>query len=376
MPAGVQEHPDLVLVVPAEDHRAAGNRARLEVAGRGELRLVPDVDPAAVENPALLELVDRGIHQRRAVHLEAKCLRLADDQSHGAPHYNQRALKALPFAFAPRLRGPKLGERWRVAVVTENKPGATGNIGAEFVAKSPPDGYTLLFVATSFGTTPALQKSLPYDPVKSFEPVALIATSGLVVVVNPQVPARSMKELIDLAKREPGKLHYSSPGNGGPQHLAMELVKLETGMDIVHVPYKAAAGALTDVVGGHVDATVAAVQTAHPQVQAGKLRALAVMSAERSPAYPDVPTMKEQGLPDLEVETWYGAFVPAGTPAQVVQKLNSDVNTVLRDVQVREAIEKQGMTPVGGTSQRLGNLLKSELPRWNRVVTAAGIKAD
>jgi len=212
--------------------------------------------------------------------------------------------------------------------------------------------------------------------VKSFEAVALIATSGLVVVVNPQVPARSMKELIDLAKREPGKLHYSSPGNGGPQHLAMELVKLETGMDIVHVPYKAAAGALTDVVGGHVDATVAAVQTAHPQVQAGKLRALAVMSAERSPAYPDVPTMKEQGLPDLEVETWYGAFVPAGTPAQVVQKLNSDVNTVLRDVQVREAIEKQGMTPVGGTSQRLGNLLKSELPRWNRVVTAAGIKAD
>jgi len=275
-----------------------------------------------------------------------------------------------------RLLGPKLGELLKVAVVTENKPGATGNIGAEFVAKSPPDGYTLLFVATSFGTTPALQKSLPYDPVKSFEPVALIATSGLVVVVNPQVPARSMKELIDLAKREPGKLHYSSPGNGGPQHLAMELVKLETGMDIVHVPYKAAAGALTDVVGGHVDATVAAVQTAHPQVQAGKLRALAVMSAERSPAYPDVPTMKEQGLPDLEVETWYGAFVPAGTPEQVVQKLNSDVNTVLRDAQVREAIEKQGMTPVGGTSQRLGNLLKSELPRWNRVVTAAGIKAD
>jgi len=275
-----------------------------------------------------------------------------------------------------RLLGPKLGERWKVAVVTENKPGATGNIGAEFVAKSPPDGYTLLFVATSFGTTPALQKTLPYDPVKSFEPVALIATSGLVVVVNPQVPARSMKELIDLARREPGKLHYSSPGNGGPQHLAMELVKLETGMDIVHVPYKAAAGALTDVVGGHVDATVAAVQTAHPQVQAGKLRALAVMSAERSPAYPDVPTMKEQGLPDLEVETWYGAFVPAGTPAEVVQKLNADLNAVLRDAQVREAIEKQGMTPVGGAAQRLGNLLKSELPRWNRVVSAAGIKAD
>jgi tripartite-type tricarboxylate transporter receptor subunit TctC len=275
-----------------------------------------------------------------------------------------------------RLIGPKLGERWKVGVPTENKPGATGNIGADFVAKAAPDGHTLLFVATSFGTTPALQKNLPYDPVKSFDPVALIATSGLVVVVHPQVPARSMKELIELAKRQPGKMHYSSPGNGGPQHLAMELVKLETGMDIVHVPYKAAAGALADVVGGHIDATVAAVQTAHPHVQSGRLRALAVMSLERSSAYPDVPTMKEQGLPDLEVETWYAAFAPANTPSQIIRKLNGDINAVLRDAQVREAIEKQGMSPVGGTPQRLAELVKNEIPRWTRVVSAAGIKAD
>ena len=275
-----------------------------------------------------------------------------------------------------RLLGPKLGERWKVAVVAENKPGATGNIGAEFVAKAEPDGHTLLFVATSFGTTPALQKALPYDPVKSFEPVALIATSGLVVVVNPKVPARSMKDLIALTKRQPGQMHYSSPGNGGPQHLAMELIKLETGMSIVHVPYKAAAGALTDVVGGHIEATIAAVQTAHPHVQAGRLRALAVMSDERSPAYPDVPTMKEQGLPDLEVETWYGSFVPAGTPEAVIREINAGINAALKDTQVREAIEKQGMTPVGGAPQCLGNLVKSELPRWNRVVKEAGIKAD
>jgi tripartite-type tricarboxylate transporter receptor subunit TctC len=275
-----------------------------------------------------------------------------------------------------RLLGPKLGERWKVGVPTENKPGATGNIGADFVAKAAPDGHTLLFVATSFGTTPALQKNLPYDPVKSFDPVALIATSGLVVVVHPQVPARSMKELIEIAKREPGKMHYSSPGNGGPQHLAMELIKLETGMNIVHVPYKAAAGALADVVGGHIDATIAAVQTAHPHVQSGRLRALAVMSLERSSAYPDVPTMKEQGLPDLEVETWYAAFAPANTPSQIIQKLNSDINAVLREPQVREAIEKQGMSPVGGTAQRLAELVKTEIPRWARVVAAAGIKAD
>jgi tripartite-type tricarboxylate transporter receptor subunit TctC len=275
-----------------------------------------------------------------------------------------------------RLIGPKLGERWKVGVPTENKPGATGNIGAEFVAKAAPDGHTLLFVATSFGTTPALQKSLPFDPVKDFAPVALVATSGLVVVTNPLVAAGSMKEFIALARRQPGKMHYSSPGNGGPQHLAMELIKLETGMDIVHVPYKGAAGALADVVGGHVEATIAAVQTAHPHVQSGRLRALAIMSAERSPAYPEVPTMKEQGLKELEVETWYGAFAPAGTPDAVIRKINSDINAALKDGPVREAIEKQGMTPVGGTPQRLGDLVKNELPRWNRVVSAAGIKAD
>ena len=274
-----------------------------------------------------------------------------------------------------RLLGPKLGERWKVAVVTDNKPGATGNIGAELVAKSAPDGHTLLFVATSFGTTPALSK-VPFDPVKSFVPVALVATSGLVVVVNPQLAARSLPQFVQLAKQDPGKLHYSSPGNGGPQHLAMELLKLETGMNIVHVPYKSAAGALADLVGGHVQATIAAVQTAQPQVASGKLRAVGVMSAERSQAFPEVPTLKEQGLPGLEVETWYGAFAPAGTPANVVSRINHDLNALLRDSAVREFLAKQGMTPVGGSPERLGGLVKSELARWTRVVNAAGIKAD
>jgi tripartite-type tricarboxylate transporter receptor subunit TctC len=274
-----------------------------------------------------------------------------------------------------RLLGPRLSERWNVAVVTENKAGATGNIGTEFVAKSAPDGYTLLFVATSFGTTPAVTRA-PFDPVKHFAPVALIATSGLVVVVNPQLPVRSLKDLIEQARREPGKLHYSSPGNGGPQHLAMELLKLETGIDIVHVPYKGAAGALADVVGGHVQATIAAVQTAQPQVASGKLRAVGVMSAERSRAFPDVPTLKEQGLPQLEVETWYGAFAPAGTPAEVVGKLNSEINLLLKETAVRDVLARQGMAPAGGAPERLGALVKSELARWTRVVGAAGIKAD
>jgi tripartite-type tricarboxylate transporter receptor subunit TctC len=274
-----------------------------------------------------------------------------------------------------RLLGPRLAERWNVAVVTDNKAGATGNIGADFVAKSAPDGHTLLFVATSFGTTPALVR-VPFDPVKSFTPVALIATSGLVVVVNPQLPVHSVRDLVELARREPGKLHYSSPGNGGPQHLAMELLKLETGMNIVHVPYKGAAGALADAVGGHVQATIAAVQTAQPQIAAGKLRGVGVMSAERSPAFPEVPTLREQGLPDVEVETWYGAFAPAGTPAGAVSKINTDLNALLAEESIKAFLARQGMSPAGGTPERLGGLLQGELARWSRVVKAAGIKPD
>src|SRR5688572_32716227 len=155
-----------------------------------------------------------------------------------------------------RTLGPKLAERWKVAVITDNRPGATGNIGAEFVSKASPDGHTVLFTATSFGTTPALYRNLPFDPVKSFAPVILIATSGVALVVHPQLPARNIKEFIQLAKRRPGQMLYSSPGNGGPQHLAMELLKLETGIDIVHVPHRSAAGAMTDLIGGHVQAMI------------------------------------------------------------------------------------------------------------------------
>ena len=274
-----------------------------------------------------------------------------------------------------RMLGARLAETWKVGVITENKTGATGNIGAAHVAKSAPDGYTLLFVATSFGTTPAVSRA-PFDPVKDFAPVALVATSGLVIVANPRLAARTMREFIELAKREPGKLHYSSPGSGGPQHLAMELLKLELGLDIVHVPYRSAAPAISDVVGGHVHATIAAVQTAQPQIASGQLRALAVMSAERSQAFAQVPTMKEQGMPELEVETWYGAFAPAGTPVAVVSRVNADINSLLKEAAIREMLAKQGMAAKGGPPERLGELLKRELARWKRVVDAAGIKAD
>src|SRR5438067_9286972 len=274
-----------------------------------------------------------------------------------------------------RVLGPKLAERWKAAVVTDNKPGATGNIGADFAAKSAPDGYTLLLTATSFTTNPAL-KPAPFDPVKDFAPIALLATGALGVYINPDVPAKNMREFVALVKSQPGKLYYSSPGNGGPQHLAMELLKLETGMDMVHVPYKGAAGAITDLVGGHVQAMISARQTVAPHVQGERLRMLAVMSARRAEAFPDVPTLKEAGLPDLEVETWYAMFAPAGTAAGIIDRVNRGVNELLKERDVREVLAKQGLDPAGGTPQALGERVKRELASWTRVVKAAHIKAD
>ena len=275
-----------------------------------------------------------------------------------------------------RTLGPRLAARWKVAVVTDNRPGATGNIGAEFVSKAKADGHTILFTATSFGMTPALYRNLSYDPVKSFSPVAQIASSSLGLVVHPQLPVKTVREFVQLAKRRPGDMLYSSPGNGGPQHLTMELLKLETGINVVHVPYRGLAGAITDVMAGHVQAMVSALQTAYPYVSGGRLRMLGIMSAERSAAFPDVPTMKEQGLPNLEVYTWYGSFAPAATPAAAVSKLNGDINAILKQPDVREVLEKQGMIAAGGPPERLGELVKSELARWDRVVKAANIKAD
>lgn len=275
-----------------------------------------------------------------------------------------------------RLMQPRLAERLKVAVVVENKVGASGAIGTETVAKAPPDGYTLLFTATSHGTVPALRRNLPFDPTKSFTPVALAATSALALVVGPQVPAATVGDFIALAKSKPGSLYYSSPGNGSPQHLTMELVKLESGIDVVHVPYKGSAGAASDLVGGHVQASIAALQTVAPFVASGRLRMLAVLSSERNAAFPDVPTMKELGHPALVVDTWYGIFAPAGTPPDVVARINSECNAILRLPDIRDALAKQGLAAVADRPERLGELVAQELERWTRVVANAHITGE
>jgi tripartite-type tricarboxylate transporter receptor subunit TctC len=274
-----------------------------------------------------------------------------------------------------RLLQPRLAERLGQAVVVDNKPGASGAIGTEIVSTAQPDGYTLLFTATSHGTVPAL-KRVPYDPVRAFMPIALAATSAMALVVGPKVPAGSEPEFVAFAKKQPGALYYSSPGNGSIQHLTMELIKQEEGIDLVHVPYKGSSGATTDLMGGRVQATVAALQTMAPFVKSGRAKMLAVLSEERSPAFPDVPTMRELGHRDLVVDTWYGLFAPAGTPPEVVARLNSEVNALLKLPEIREALAKQGLTAVADKPERLERLVVSELRRWHRVVAKAKIEGE
>ncbi len=274
-----------------------------------------------------------------------------------------------------RLLGQRISERWKVPVVVENRPGASSVPGHDAIAKAKPDGYTMGFSATSFSANVGLVK-LPYDPIKSFEQVVLVATNVVSFDVANAVPAKTLAEFIALARRQPGKLNYASPGNGTPQHLAMELFKLETGVDIVNVPYKSSSGALADLVGGQVQCMVIPLQTAAPQVQSGGIRMLAVMSAQRSSAFPDVPTMRELGLPALEVDTWYGIFAPAGTPPEIVKRWNSEINALLAQPDIRQSLEKQGLIPAGGPPERFKKLLQEDIARWLHVVRAAGIKAD
>jgi tripartite-type tricarboxylate transporter receptor subunit TctC len=243
-------------------------------------------------------------------------------------------------------------------------------------AAAEPDGYTLMCVATVFTINPVIKKNPPYDPVKSFAPVSLLSTSVLSLLVAADVPAKSFAEFIDLARSRPGKLNYASSGIGSPQYVAMELLKLETKTDLFHVPYKDAPSMFRAMLTGEAQAQIQPLQTAAPFVTNGTVRMLAVMSADRAPAFPDVPTMRELGYPNFVVETWYGMFAPAGTPPAIVAKVSAALDDILKEPDIKEQLARQGMIPAGGRPARLGTYVKEDLARWQRVVDQLGLKLE
>jgi tripartite-type tricarboxylate transporter receptor subunit TctC len=254
--------------------------------------------------------------------------------------------------------------------------GASGNIGTAYVANAAPDGHTLLMTASTIVMNVSLFKTTPYDPARDFAPIVRPASGALVLAVNSQLPVKTLRDAIALFRQHPGKYSYASPGNGTPQHLAMELFKIAAGVSLLHVPYKGSAGAITDLLGGQLQAMILPVNVALAQVKSGKIRLLAVTQEQRVAAIADVPTMAEAGLKGADVDLWFGLFAPARTPAAIVQKLNAEVNQILAQADVVELLEKQGLVVTPGRPEVLEQLMQSESVRWAGVIKRAGIQSD
>jgi len=302
----------------------------------------------------------------------------------GAQAYPSRPVKlVVPFPpggsldITGRLIAQRLSEMWGQAVVVENKPGAGGNIGADFVAKSPPDGYTILLGALStHAVNPNLYAKMPYDAVKDFAPITLIAITPNVLVVNAAAPVNNVKEFIAWTKANPGKLAFGSGSNGSAGHLAGELYKVETGTDAVHIPFKGGAPATQALLAGDTQFMFDNLANAMAQVKAGKLKALAVTTAQRSPLVPELPTMAEAGLPGFDISTWYGLFAPAGTPAAIVGKWNADVTKILTTPDVRAKLMADGAEPAPDTPEQFAQMISRELAKYARIIKASGAKVD
>jgi tripartite-type tricarboxylate transporter receptor subunit TctC len=276
-----------------------------------------------------------------------------------------------------RTVGQRLTEVIGQQIVVDNRAGAGGVIGATTAAQAVPDGYTLFLGSVgNLAHNPALKENLPYNPVRDFAPVNLLATSSFILLVNPSVPAKSVQDLIALAKASPGKLDYASSGSGSSLHMAMELFRAATGIDMLHVPYKGANAMMVDLVSGRVHVVFTTMPPALPHVKSGKLRALGVSTAKRAAATPDVPTIAESGVPGFDVSNWQGITAPLKTPQPIVHKLNRDLNATLKLPGMSDALAAQGLEPVGGTPEEFGRLIRSEIAKYTRVVKAAGIKAD
>ncbi|MBS0454870.1 MAG: tripartite tricarboxylate transporter substrate binding protein [Proteobacteria bacterium] len=304
-------------------------------------------------------------------------------QAEGAAFPSRPVTLVVPFTPSSgsdtiaRIIGPRLAARWGQPVVVDNRPGASGNLGTAFAAKAQPDGHTLLMAINTHTITPAIYKSLPYDALRDFAPIAKLAEANMALAVNPALQVSDMKSLIAYGKAHPGKLNYATPGNGTPHHLAMELLKTSYGVSFTHVPYKGISGAITDLMAGHVDLMFASVPSVRTHAQAGKLRLLGVTGEQRSSQLPDVPTFREQGFADMDVvNAWYAVLAPARTPPQLVARLNADFVAVMNTPEVKAELAQQGLQVSTGTPEQLGNLVQSDVARWKKVVSATGITAD
>jgi tripartite-type tricarboxylate transporter receptor subunit TctC len=262
------------------------------------------------------------------------------------------------------------------SIVIENRGGAGGSIGTEVVARSAPDGYTVLFTLSSHTINPAIFSKLSFDTARDFEPVGTVCSLPQILVANPQFPANTVQQLISMAKEKPGSLSFASVGNGSPGHLAGEMMKIRTGTQLTHIPYRGGGPAVTDVISGQVPLLWVSIPAAAQFVKQKQLKALAVSTLKRSAAFPDVPTMQEVGISDFEVDSWYAMFVPTKTPRPIIDRLNAALNTVLNEPEIREKLLAQGSEAVGGTPEQLGAVVNFELPKWAKLVKDAGIKAD
>ncbi|MEA2948877.1 MAG: hypothetical protein QOI40_4207 [Alphaproteobacteria bacterium] len=300
-----------------------------------------------------------------------------------AQSYPTRSVRLIvPFAAGgptdviARIVAQKLSEEWGQQVYTENIPGAGGNTGVAMAARSPPDGYTMLVVSTGFIVNPSMYAKIPYDPVKDFAPITLVAASPNVISVNPDVPAKSMKELIDLVKANPGKYSFAQPATGSTPHLAGELFKQKYDLDLVTVPFNGAALAVNSTIGGHTPIAFTALPPAMSNIKDGKLRGLAVLAATRSPALPDVPTGAEAGVAELASDTLTGIVAPAGTPNEIIERWQGDIVKMVAAADIKQRLETLGFAPVANTPEQFGERIKAEIARWGKVVHDAKIRAD
>jgi len=275
-----------------------------------------------------------------------------------------------------RLLGQELGKRIGQPVLVENRPGASGNIAAEFVAKSAADGYTLLIINSSFAMNAGLFSKLAFDPIRDFAPVVMLATVPSMVAVHPSVPAKNLRELVALAKSRPGRLSFSSCGNGTPQHLGGEMLKRAAKIDIVHIPYKGCGPALADALGGQVPIAINTVANVMPHVRTGKLRAIALVSPRRYGLAPDVPSVAEFGYRGIDVDQWYAILAPAETPAEVVGFLNREFVAVVADPSVRERMLAASFEPQTSTPERIGKIIRDDVAHWTKIIKDLGVKID